>query len=200
MKVPLTVTVRHRFGDRCQTCGRISDVTTIRINQTPIKICLACQDRGVSLDFEMDVIDKLRGEEAKKRIKRSRMLEQQMAQQLDGRRQPGSGNTRLAGYGGDVRVIGKWRIEHKFTDSIKSYTLKLADLTHILEQARSGGEHPALVLLFRKLETSFVILPYEIFREICDELKNNFRLGKTKERRPRKVEDPYGTGSSHPQD
>ena len=112
------------------------------------------------------------------RIKESRKKERQLAKDVNGRTQPGSGNVNLAGCKGDVRRIGKWRLEHKFTNSLRQYTLKLIDLVKITKVAINANELPALILNFKQINESFAIIPYLNFLEILNEIDEYQRLTK----------------------
>ena len=80
-----------------------------------------------------------------------------MAVREGGHRQPGSGAR--DGFEGDVRNVGKYRGECKFTRA-SSYTLKLADLKKL--EAQSGsGELPAFDVEFQSESPAkrYVIMP-----------------------------------------
>jgi hypothetical protein len=122
----------------------------------------------VSLQDTGEKTNPLQTKAAKNRIKRSRQMEADLATRMGGRAQPASGGTRLAGFKGDVRKMGSWRVEHKFTDARKSYVLQLADLAKIMGHAMDANEYPALVLEFAKARESFAIIPLTLFLEIVN--------------------------------
>ncbi len=183
MNLKCCMTITCRYGDRCTICKRVGDVTRIDMESPygtflSLFICKKCQEKGGTIKFEINVVDKEKGKEAKNRIKISRKLEKQLADDIGGKVQPGSGCTRLAGYKADVRRIGSWRLEHKFTDSMKSYMLKLVDLARVVKMAIKASELPALILNFRKINESFAIIPYLTFLEMTYELEEYQRLTK----------------------
>lgn len=73
--------------------------------------------------------------------------EKRAAAELGGKTMAASGATRLGG-GGDVRVIGKTRVECKFTEK-DSYTLRYDDLRKLQKQATKVLEFPVLQFAFR---------------------------------------------------
>ena len=73
----------------------------------------------------------------------SRRLEKKVANDIGGRWSPSSG---AVGDKGDVRLKGRYRIEHKFTKK-PVYSLKLADLDKV-ESECYGEEKPAFVIAF----------------------------------------------------
>jgi hypothetical protein len=76
----------------------------------------------------------------------SRKQEKQTATELGGRTQAASGALRLGG-GADVRVLGKTRIECKFTDK-PSYALKFKELQKLRKQANKTLEYPVFQFAF----------------------------------------------------
>lgn len=90
-------------------------------------------------------------------MRRSKKQERRVAVREGGRRQPGSGAK--DGFEGDVRNVGKYRGECKFTRA-SSYTLKLADLKKLEVQAASG-ELPAFDVEFQSESPAkrYVIMP-----------------------------------------
>lgn len=179
-------TITCRYGDRCNICNRVGDTTKIVLEAAHGKflemfICERCQEEGCAVKFQLDVVDTDRGREAKKRIKQSRELEEELAKDMGGKAQPGSGNSLLPGYKGDVRQMGGWRLEHKFTDSLKQYTLKLIDLARITKIAMRVNELPALIINFRAAGESFAVIPYSLFLEMAHATKKH--QGPAKRRR-----------------
>lgn len=167
-------TFTSRYGDRCNICHQVGDTTKIMLESPHGKflelyVCQRCQEEGCVVKFSLNVVDTQRGKEAKKRIKRSRQMEEEVAEDLGGRAQPGSGNSLLPGYKGDVRQLGGWRVEHKYTDALKQYIIKLLDLARITKIAMAANELPALIINFRAVGESFAVIPYSLFLEMANE-------------------------------
>lgn len=97
--------------------------------------------------------------------KAARRAEVEVASDIGGRRQPGSGNQ--PGAKGDVRLRGAHRIEQKVTTS-KSYRVTLKDLNKIRAEAQ-GKEKPAFIIKFLnpqlRQEDRWVLVPYEDWYE-----------------------------------
>lgn len=88
-----------------------------------------------------------------KRIRQiSRKQEEKLAESMGGERHYGSGNK--AGYEGDVRVRGKYRIEAKLTMS-RSRALTRAEISKIRSEC-GFGEVPVIAIQFRNPETMAV--------------------------------------------
>jgi hypothetical protein len=124
----------------------------------------------VSLDIPCKYERKTVGQKGEKRRRKrinkiSRRLEAGVARDVGGYVTPGSGNRDDKN---DVRKFGQWRIEHKFTDNSKSYSLTVQTMNSVVEHAELTGERPALVLDFRKLAKRFVVLTYDTFLEIVE--------------------------------
>ena len=161
------------YGKRCDGCGRTRETTryTIRQGESIIQeflLCDACQDNGYVIKFEPQRLDIAVSAHRRRRIKISRALEQEVAEDIGGKVQPGSGNQDAKD---DVRRIDDWRIEHKYTDSTTSYTLHVEDLATVIRHANLAGEWPAFVLTFRKLKRKFAIIPYELFLELAEKIR-----------------------------
>lgn len=77
----------------------------------------------------------------------SKQQEDRAAAQLGGRTMAASGATRLGG-GGDVRVMGKIRLECKVTEK-DVYVLKLNELEKLKKQAIKTLEYPVFQFAFR---------------------------------------------------
>lgn len=160
------------YGATCHSCGRSRESTRYTLRQgekllQQFLLCDRCQDRGFVLKFDTPPardFDPVR----RRRIKISRQLERDVASDLGGKVQPGSGNKDDKS---DIRVVGEWRIEHKYTDSVKSYLLHVADLAAVIRHANMSGEWPALVINFRKIGRKFITVPYEVFLEIVERLR-----------------------------
>jgi hypothetical protein len=164
------------YGKRCHACKKVGRIVAFQIwkgnaLQRNMQLCESCMGSGVetelSLQEEKDD-NPLKAKKAKERIKRSRQMEADLARKMGGRAQPGSGSSRLPGFKGDVRKMGAWRVEHKFTDATKKWTLKLGDLAKIISLAMKANEYPALVIEFVKAHESFAIIPLSLFLEIVD--------------------------------
>lgn len=165
------------YGRRCHACKKVGNVIAFQVWQgntlrRNMQICETCMGAGVESELslqEEEDNNPLKTKEAKKRIKRSRQMEAALAERMGGRAQPASGSSRLTGFKGDVRKMGAWRVEHKFTDATKGWTLKLSDLAKIISLAMDADEYPALVIEFTKAHESFAIIPLTLFLEIVDE-------------------------------
>ncbi len=83
-----------------------------------------------------------------RRGKRISLRQEKMAAaDLGGRTQAASGASKFSG-GGDVRVMGKTRVECKYTEN-DSYTLKFSELEKLRKQAIKALEYPVLQFAFR---------------------------------------------------
>lgn len=74
-----------------------------------------------------------------------------------------SGATRLGG-GGDVRVLGKTRLECKFTEK-DTYNLRFLELAKVRKQAIKALEKPVLQFSFRHTSgrlRSYAVIPWDI--------------------------------------
>ena len=112
----------------------------------------------VELVMEPEEVEPKKGVSRKVR-KASDREERKLAEDLGGRRQAGSGAMPWAK--GDVRVRGKFRVEHKMTEA-KSYRIEREVLDKIRIEAE-GSEVPALVIMFSdgRNTDKWVMLPYE---------------------------------------
>lgn len=184
MRAPFFLQVQEQgYGQCCDSCKRVTDTTVInfvhRVGSEDnvirrSQLCGFCIENGVEVDLNLEMeADPEKAKQARERIKTSRRLEHALADDLGGRAQPGSGNTRLPGYKGDVRVMGRWRIEHKYTDSLRSYKLQLLDLAKIVGIALEANEQPALIVEFARARESFAVLPYSVFKELADASNDN---------------------------
>lgn len=175
---PLTLRVAPLgYGKRCHGCKTVGRLIAFQVWQGDllrrnVQLCESClgaeTTADVSLQEEEDN-NPLKVKENRRRIKRSRQMESALADKMGGRAQPASGSSRLSGFKGDIRKMGEWRVEHKFTDATKSWSLKLADLAKIISIAMDADEYPALVIEFTKAHESFAIIPLTLFLEIVDE-------------------------------
>lgn len=170
------------YGKRCHACKKVGRIIAFQLWQGSevrrnVQICESCLGTEVSADVSLQGAEEkanpLQTKIARDRVKRSRQMEADLAARMGGRAQPASGGTRLAGYKGDVRKMGDWRVEHKFTDARKTFVLRLADLAKVVGQAMDANEYPALVLEFTKAKESFAIIPLTLFLEIVDATDNH---------------------------
>lgn len=176
MKLPLSVRVRdRRHGYACTSCKKIRTTQQIQLLVMgyvvqKARYCDVCIEKGMELQVTAEIDDfDARKKEKKKRVRTSQKLEKQRAADIGGRAQPGSGGTRLRGYKGDIRKMGSWRVEHKFTDALNNWILKLSDLAKIVQIAMEANENPALIIEFRRAREAFAVLPLALFLEMIDE-------------------------------
>lgn len=99
-----------------------------------------------------------------KRIKRQKKLsksqEKKAAADLGGTTVPASGA--LPTSKGDVRVVGKYTVECKYTEA-DSYTLKLMELLKIRMEATRQGEDPIFQVEFKKNNKArYAIVPTKL--------------------------------------
>lgn len=137
-------------------------------------LCAPClfHENGVRVDVPMTPLvsgPPSRKKSLKKAKKTSLKQEVDIAEELGGRTQPGSGNQR--GAKGDVRKKGELRIEAKFT-SAGSYSLKLDDLQKIAGEC-GLGEKPVFVIDFleqgtRRLTDRFAVLTFHDLKELLN--------------------------------
>jgi hypothetical protein len=172
MKQLLELVIRYiGFGARCTHCNRLRKTTryTLRNGRTEeliqqILLCDVCVALGFVAKFFVDAPSNISKGDRRKRVRISRELEEELAEDMGGKVQPGSGNMDAKA---DVRVFGKWRLEHKYTDSVSGYTLSVSDLNAIIQHANMAGELPGLVTVFRKIKKrKFITLPFEVFQQL----------------------------------
>lgn len=173
MKVELVIRYVGR-GLKCNSCGKLKETTRYELRDVRTEktleeflLCDACQDKGFSIGFSTSFnnpADFLRA----RRNKTSRDLETQLARDVSGKRQPGSGNQDEKA---DVRVMGEWRLEHKFTENTKGFHLLTSDLAAIVHHANMANEWPAMVIAFTKLKRKFTVIPYEVFLEMMETIR-----------------------------
>lgn len=172
--MPVDLVIRYLgHGERCSHCGRVRETTryTLRQGDTQLqqfRLCDACQDKGFAISFnpKPDPVDGV--SERRRRIKISRKLEKNVAEDLGGYVTPGSGNQDTKA---DVRKVGEWRVEHKYTENVKGYNVLVDDLRAIIRHANMAGEWPVMVVKFKRLRRQFAILPYELFLGIVEKLR-----------------------------
>lgn len=172
----LELVVRYLgYGERCSHCAHTRETTRYTIRQgdeqlQQFLLCDSCQDKGYVIKFAIKPGGKtsIGKKQRQRRIQISRKLEEGLAEDLGGKVQPGSGNQDAKS---DVRIVDEWRLEHKYTDSVTGYRLKVADLSAVIKHANLAGEWPGLVTCFRRLGRSFVTIPYELFQEIVEKLR-----------------------------
>ena len=167
--------IRHvGRGDRCNGCGRLRETTryTIRKKDQMLQqfnLCDGCQDGGYSIQFDVPQMDgRTAGAVRRRQMRVSRKLEKELAHDVGGRTTPGSGNQDTKH---DVRKVGEWRLEHKYTDSVSGYRMLVRDLRSVVAHGNLAGEWPGLVVNFRKLGRKFVTIPYELFLEMVDKVR-----------------------------
>ena len=138
----------------CKKCSRdhVVDASLLpRMHRAGLE--LRCPD----CDSLMERSTARYGRAIRENIKTSQRQEARVAKREGGRRQAGSGSR--PGYEGDVRKIGAYRGECKFT-SAKSFTLKLEVLKK-LEMQANYGELPGLDIEFQggAQPWRYVVLP-----------------------------------------
>lgn len=186
-------------GYRCSNCGRVRASTRYEVQDekgnrmTGFRLCDECQDHGYEVRLTPRSVanetrtlnDHERRERLlkKRRVRLSRELEAGVAEDIGGHTTPGSGNTTHAK--ADIRKMDQWRLEHKFTDSCAGYRLNVADLAAVVNHANRFGEWPGLIVNFRKLKRSFVVLPYELFLWVVEILNADPTINKRPKERPK---------------
>lgn len=111
-----------------------------------------------------------------KRIKRSTMKqEEQVARDLGGHRQRGSGS--ISGKKGDGWVRGKYKIENKKKIRRKSITIKRMELDKIRAEC-APGEQPLFQFEFANpgtlaVEDRWIMVPYEHWKQVCGETSDD---------------------------
>lgn len=100
------------------------------------------------------------------------------AEELGGQRQTGSGARR--GVKGDGRVVGRYRIENKYTTA-KSFALRLADLRKIRSEC-VGYEEPVFEVEFKDKATlrtidRWALVPWDVWKDKVDEPRDDRGLG-----------------------
>ncbi len=158
----------------CNGCGRRRETTRYQLRNLKtgdpleeFQLCDQCQDKGFSIAFNTSFKDP-KDYLAARRNRRSEVMETELARDVRGKRQPGSGNQDEKG---DVRVMGEWRLEHKFTDNVKGYHLQVEDLATIVRHANLANEWPAMVIAFAKLGRKFTVVPYEVFLDLVEKAR-----------------------------
>ena len=182
-------------GFNCSNCGRMRSTTKYQLRDGEVvmatfKLCDECQDRGYEVRFTPKspgnerrlVNDHERRDRLlrKRRVRLSRKMEAGVAEDIGGHTMPGSGNTKHAK--ADIRKMDQWRLEHKFTDSVAGYRMLVEDLAAVVTHANLFGEWPGLIINFRKLKRSFVVIPYELFLWVKDILNADPTLDKRPKR------------------
>jgi hypothetical protein len=170
MKVELAIRYVG-LGLTCNNCGKLKETTRYELRAqstgeliSEFRLCDSCQDSGFVIKFNIGAASAQEFLRAR-RIQRSKKMETDLAEDVKGKRQPGSGNKDEKA---DVRVMGSWRLEHKFTDSIKGYTLLVRDLSTVIKHANQANEWPALITTFARLGRKFATIPYEVFLELME--------------------------------
>lgn len=180
------------YGKRCHLCKTVGQISSFQLwrDDTIVKnvqLCRDCLDievsAGVTLRPTEKAPDPLKSKQARQRVKRSRKMESELAEKMGGRAQPGSGCSKLSGFKGDIRKIGSWRVEHKYTDATNVWSLRLSDLAKITGLAMDADEYPALVVEYRKARESFAIIPLTLFLEMVNEAEDHSASSRRKRRR-----------------
>lgn len=89
--------------------------------------------------------------------------EKRAAAELGGKTTAGSGAAKFSG-GGDVRVMGKTRLECKVTEKT-DYTLRYLELEKVRKQAIKHLENPVLQFAFRHPTgrmTKYAVIPWQV--------------------------------------
>ena len=141
---------------QCLGCARVNEVNALIYSlrkKERAGLTYDCSYCGSDL-LTVGVVQKAA---ATDNTRRSKKQERRVAVREGGHRQPGSGAR--DGFEGDVRNVGKYRGECKFTRA-SSYSLKLADLKKLEAQAGSG-ELPAFDVEFQSESPAkrYVIMP-----------------------------------------
>lgn len=180
MKLPLSLEILDAgYGQHCDSCHKVTNtiVLTVLYQEEAIRqshLCSTCIEVGIEIDLNLEMgSDPERKKAAQKRIKTSQHLEQVLADDMGGVTQPASGGTKLSGYKGDIRRMGEWRVEHKYTDSLKGFNLTLSDLAKIIHQALEANENPALIVEYRKARQSVAVIPLSLFLEMKDAVEKH---------------------------
>lgn len=170
----LELVVRYLgYGERCSGCGHSRETTRFTIRRgemllTQYLLCDTCQDKGHVVKFTVPDITNGSLVERKRRVKLSRKLEVGVAKDIGGYTTLGSGNRDEKA---DIRKIYEWRLEHKYTSSVKGYRLETRQLDTVIRHANMTGERPGLVIDFTRLARKFVVMPYETFLEIVEKIR-----------------------------
>lgn len=168
MKLTLDIRlVAAGYGSTCKKCRAVGHTTLLQVLQqdrviAETNLCPRCIDTDTVVEVEVSVSDPPRGTRAYG--VESRRLEQVAARDLRASVQPGSGCSLSASFKGDIRKQGKWLFEHKFTNSVKGFMLKLEDMAKVIRQT-DATEHPAMIVEFRKIGERLVVVPFGTFQE-----------------------------------
>jgi hypothetical protein len=145
---------------KCQSCCLVQSVDqTVLTHHRSIgqtKTCVGCG--GLLQEDKVSNRDNRR---------RSKKQENRVARREGARRQPGSGA--ISGLEGDVRLVGQYRGECKFTRAA-SYSLKLSDLKKLELQAASS-ELPVFDIEFQSESPPkrYVIMPEWAYETLMSE-------------------------------
>ena len=165
------VTSEFFTAAQCNACGSICgcEVYTIFIGagftETP-PLCSVCIQHSAIGEYEAPKID-MTGPPTRKIQRNSRKRELEVAADIGGRRQPGSGNQPFAK--GDIRKKGEFRVEHKDCYGL-DFKVNRRDLLDKIRSECSRGEQPAVVVTFRDKHThqqleAWAMVPYEVWVE-----------------------------------
>lgn len=175
MHIPVKITTQASY-DRCKYCGKTTN-GTIEDRHLIIIIelregmettgphcpgCLASMEMTAMI--EPPPVPKGAEPPSKKLRRRVRAQEREIAEDVGGRAQPGSGNQLHKK--GDVRLKGAYRLEAKLTMS-KQFILHRSFLEKISSEC-SGLERPGLILEYTDRRTlrslsKWAVIPYDDF-------------------------------------
>lgn len=138
------------------------------------KLCKSClfSLEGLKVDIPMQPLvagPTPRRKALRKAKKTSLKQEQDIAEELGGRTQPGSGNQR--GAKGDIRKKGELRVEAKYTTN-ESFSLKLDELYKIASECGTG-ERAVFVIDYlepgtRGLRDRFAVIHFNDLKELLN--------------------------------
>jgi hypothetical protein len=176
MRVSLSVEARLGTCAKCAGSGPVIPFTLIADDQAgeAEALCAAClfTPNGLRVDVPMEPLVSgpvSRRKGLRKAKKTSQRQEVDIAEELGGRTQPGSGNQ--PGAKGDIRKKGELRVEAKFT-SANSFSLKLDELYKIAGEC-GVGEKPVFVIDFlepgtRKPKDRFAVIHFHDLKELLN--------------------------------
>ena len=141
--------------------------------------CIFGLEGGTRVDLRLEEVDggpRKHKKAFKKAKKTSLKQEVDIANELGGRTQPGSGNQR--GAKGDIRKKGELRVEAKFT-AAKSFSLKREELDKIAGEC-GLGEKPIFVIDFlkpgtRDTQDRYAVVPFQDLKDLIDVASQYFR-------------------------
>jgi hypothetical protein len=168
VRVQVTPTVTDGICPKCSRHGPLVSYTVF-IGQGFTEtepVCQDCLENHAIGEYEPPKLDSS-GPPSRRVQRNSRKREVAIAEDIGGRRQPGSGNTPFMK--GDVRLKGVCRIEHKdcYGLEFKAHRKELFDK---IRAECSPGEQPTVVVTFRDKITheileAWAMEPYEVWVE-----------------------------------